>query len=303
MKVRKTVFGSKSEKKLFNTLNSRWSKDYDLYPSLPLSCIIENPEPSLSPSEVKFFYKTSIDFTLCTKNGWPILSIEFDGLGKGFSRHGEYIKIEESSDPHRKLKLDLKLRVAKDLGYPLFVISYEEIEAIDQDLSLTIVDGIIGQTLAKKEFNSAIQNLYNENREQIESLPPSSQQDYVQDLVTDAETLAALKYDPIAKLEAEIEGEAFRKGIVESFRFYFLNDPKLPDGDMFNSKVMKERVKLIKEAKRVGCRIIVKTPKVVIVKTIWLRNFEDSILSPLSIASNIAHLLAFKQALDIVKTE
>ena len=70
--------------------------------------------------------KTSIDYTLCTKDGQPILSIEFDGLGEGFSRQGEYHQQTATVDPYRKLKMDFKLRIARNEAYPFFVVSFEE---------------------------------------------------------------------------------------------------------------------------------------------------------------------------------
>ena len=136
MKIRKSIFGSKSEYGLFRTLQNRWSKNFDLWPSLPFSNIVEldKYEPSLSSKEREFFYNTNIDYTLCTKDGSPVLSIEFDGLGKGFSRNGEYIQIEESLDPYRKLKFDLKITIANKLDYPFYVIAFEESEVLEPNL-------------------------------------------------------------------------------------------------------------------------------------------------------------------------
>jgi hypothetical protein len=101
MKIKRSIFGSPPEYKLFISLQNRWSHNFDLWPSLPFSSIVEldQTEPSLKENERKFFFNTNIDYTLCTKDGLPILSIEFDGLGKGFSRNGEYIQVKESRDP------------------------------------------------------------------------------------------------------------------------------------------------------------------------------------------------------------
>src|SRR5437667_9480633 len=147
--IRKSVFGSRGEKELFTSLHSQWGPKFDLWPSLPLAQIIdvESAGHYLKEKERDFFLKTNIDYTLCTRSGRPILSIEFDGLGKGFSRRGEYVQQAATADSHRKLKLDLKLKVAKNEKYPFFVVSFEESKALDQNTNLTIVDGIIGQVL------------------------------------------------------------------------------------------------------------------------------------------------------------
>lgn len=304
MKIKKTVFGSKSEYKLFRALQNRWSKDFDLWPSLPFSSIIEldKPESFLNIREREFFYDTNIDFTLCRKNGSPVLSIEFDGLGKGYSRNGQYIQIEESCDPYRKLKLDLKIKIANKLEYPFYVIAFEESKELAPDLNLTIVDGIIGQVLAKKEFQKKVEADYDENREMIESLPDSVQREYIQDLVLSAETISELEIDPIAKLASKYEFEATENGIAKRYSIEYLNDPPFPEGDPFEDITMLEkRIELMQNAARVGCRIIINTPKIEIMETVWIRNFEDKFISPLHIANNIAELIAFKRALDLKK--
>ena len=164
--------------------------------------------------------------------------------------------------------------------------------------NLTITDGIIGQVLAKKEFRKMTETLYDDYRETIEALPPSSQREYVQDLVLDAETVAELKWDPIAILASKLEYEAYEKGIVKGYRAEYLNDPALPDGNLYDASVVQKRVEMVKNAVRVGCRITAKTSGNPVVETVWLRNFENAMVSALHIASNIAELLAFKRALD-----
>jgi hypothetical protein len=198
----------------------------------------------------------------------------------------------------------LKIKIAKKLNYPFYVISFEESKDLAPDLSLTIVDGIIGQVLAKKDFKESIKTLYNDHRERIESLPQSAQSEYIQDLVWDAEAIAELQNDRIAKLAAQYQGEAFDKGITKGYKTIYLNDPPLPEGDPIEDiTVLEKRIKIIKNAVRVGCRVIINTPKVAIVETVWVRNFEDEFISPLHIANNIAEMLAFKKASDLIKPE
>lgn len=305
MKIKKTIFGSDPEYELFKTLQNRWSKDFDLWPSLPFSCIVEleKSEPLLSAKERDFFYNTNIDYTLCTKSGSPVLSIEFDGLGKGFSRNGEYIQVEESRDPYRKLKLDLKIKIAKKLDYPFYVISFEESEELAPDLNLTIVDGIIGQVLTKNQFRKInLKDYY--DKEMLESLPQDAQREYIQNLIWDAERITELRSDPIAELGSKFLHEATKKGIINSWKEEFLSDHPLPEGDPFEDPtILEKRIDAIKNAVRVGCRIIINTSKVAIIEPVWVRNFEDDFISPSHIAKNIAELLAFKKVLDLIKKE
>jgi hypothetical protein len=48
------------------------------------------------------------------------------------------------------------VRLATEADYPLIVVSYQEKNVVTEDLHLTIVDGIIGQVLAKQYFATEI---------------------------------------------------------------------------------------------------------------------------------------------------
>jgi hypothetical protein len=306
MKVRKSIFRSRSEEKLFTKLQTGWSKKFDLWPSLPYSNIIdiEKTDNFLDEKELGYFYKTDIDYTLCEKRGTPLLSMEFDGLGKGFNRRGEYVQRDDSGDPYRLLNLNSKIELAKKASYPFYVISFEESETLDPNTNLSIVDGIIGQVLSKKEFEKLSRIIYEENRETIELLPSYSRNRYIQDLAWDAETIAELKWDPVGKLVAKLMHEITETGILQGMMIEFLDDREFPDGDPFEDKTfLEKRIEAFKKPERVGCRIIINTPKVAIIETVWLRNIQDDFISPLHMSCNIAQMLAFRKALDLIKVE
>ena len=111
MSIRRTIFGSHNERELFTSIESQWSeRGFVLYPSLPFANIFDITRLDVTAEERTFLFKTSIDYTLCTKDGQPVLSVEFDGLSHGFSRRGEYIAVRDapSNDPRRHWKLDLR---------------------------------------------------------------------------------------------------------------------------------------------------------------------------------------------------
>lgn len=148
MSVRRTIFDSHSERELFVAIDSHWSsRGFVLYPSLPFTNIFDVRQFDLSPEEKTFLFKTSVDYTLCTKEGKPIVTVEFDGLCHGFSRLGRYVGVRPapSNDPRRHWKLDLKVRLATEAGYPLVVVSYHEKNTVTEGSRLTIVDGRAAQ--------------------------------------------------------------------------------------------------------------------------------------------------------------
>ncbi len=111
----------------------------------------------MEDGEKDYLFKTDIDYTICDKNkDKPLMCIEFDGRSGGYNREGEYIQIK--NDPDRKRKLELKLRIANENDFPFFIISFPETEKTDlsEKLHLTVIDGIIGQTLAQIYFPSQV---------------------------------------------------------------------------------------------------------------------------------------------------
>ena len=83
-----------TRRELYRTLRTNWPR-WAIYPQLPFQAIIDfESSPSLSEKERAFLRHTSVDYTFCGKEDRPILSIEFDGLGDGFSRHAEYVQKE-----------------------------------------------------------------------------------------------------------------------------------------------------------------------------------------------------------------
>jgi len=296
MKLRKTVFGSKTEAKLYKSLVSRWSSKLSIYPNLPFSKIVQLDKNEFTLEERDYFYKTNIDFTICKLDDQPLFSIEFDGIGHGFSRDGKYVQTCNMTDPLRKRKMDFKLKVANKINFPFMIVSFEEIEFFDKEDSLTILDGIIGQILARKEFERRIGNVPAE----IESYHPDIRDEYIQDFISSSEVEAELMYDPIALKAAEMGQICFEFGI-SSYTFIPLTDPPLPDiKDLFDIKAIEARINAMKKTIREGCRVEINTSKGIIAQESWVRNFEGFGISPISIVRNIAEYLAFKKVLSML---
>lgn len=303
MKVRKTVFGSESEKDLYKTLSTNWSQKFDLFPSLPFASIIDINDAVLSDKERNYLYKTSVDFTLCTKRGNPIVSLEFDGLCHGFSRNGTFVEVVRNiRDPNRKWKMDLKLRVANEVKFPLFIVSYDEKVPIGKDLTLTIVDGIIGQFLAHRYSQVVIEKRIREYLDLYENLPTDEKYEVVQQIVTDTEVEAEFKWDPIVIEASRLASIARRNGMgwkKMSVRYH--HEPELPDydsSDPFNVEVLEQRIKSIEKAERVGVTVSIVTQKGEFSETVWVRNLVGYGVSPTSLAENIAELILCKNLLS-----
>ena len=95
------------------------------------------PDP-LWRNTTSYFFKTSMDYVLCTNEGRPLLAIDFDGMGRGFDRDGEYVQIEATKDRYRKSKFDFKLRYAIDNGFPYHIVASEEFNYLGDGIEFHI---------------------------------------------------------------------------------------------------------------------------------------------------------------------
>ncbi len=137
MRIKATVFGSYSERRLYRQIETAWADRFNVYHNLPLLNVLDVRKTEVSPGAWEFAKKTSLDITICKKGtDEPCLTIEFDGLGKGVSRDGVYFPYRNNlADPHRSRKLNQKVRWAVEAEYPMLVVSYPEAETDAMSLS------------------------------------------------------------------------------------------------------------------------------------------------------------------------
>jgi hypothetical protein len=138
MHVAQSLLASPGEEKLFSRLNATFA-------GLDGAWVTQTTFSELIKAERKevlalagglrdpfgWYLQTSVDLTFVLEHAQrPIFSIEFDGLGKGFSRDGIYLSGRPDPDPHRSQKLALKVRMAEDANYPLIVIGPDELQPV-----------------------------------------------------------------------------------------------------------------------------------------------------------------------------
>jgi hypothetical protein len=148
MRIRNSVFDSRSEQEIFRELDSRLNPKLRLMTQMGLRSLIHLDDAAvarLKPRHHRYFRQATVDFTFIYPDGRPLLSIEFDGIGGGYSRGRTYVGHRKTPDQRRDWKMRFKLAAAERVGHPLFVISGDEIEHLDTDSSLMLVDGIVGQ--------------------------------------------------------------------------------------------------------------------------------------------------------------
>ena len=160
--MNRSIFDSESENKLYRKLKSRWSRYVEVYPQILVRNVIGYHEiKSLDmPAEAKYYLlNTAFDFVVCElQTAVPILIIEFDGIGRGFSRDEQYVSnVVPLNDPYRKLKMERKLEACSFSIIPLVMLSFTECEFINRRTDmLMVLDAIIGQALECQYYNRNI---------------------------------------------------------------------------------------------------------------------------------------------------
>lgn len=297
MAIKKSVFGSRGEERGFRSIEHTWGEEYRLFPQVPFSALFEPDDTSRSGSN--FFFKTSVDYTLCTKGGLPLLAIDFDGLGRGFNRDGQYVEVETTTDPYRKLKFDFKLRYAMKSDFPYYIVASDEFKHVDHETNLTIVDGLIGYELAHKDFKERMPSVVEVHQDAIDNLAPHDRQEYIQNLVIEQEVTSDLKYNRITQktYEVQYKAEPPLRSLVRRWSHQNVHEPELPDlespGIFGSIESFKARLAAIKDIERVGCvYTLLDTPIGEVSETAWMRNIGH-ISQCLVITQDIAELLVW----------
>jgi hypothetical protein len=199
---------------------------------------------------------------------------------------------------HIGKKLELKLKIAMEHFFPFYIVSYNETQSLSysEKIFLTVLDSIIGQTIAKSSFQDTINQYLKESTDDLNSMNEWERNEYIQDLVTTTELELELTWDPIAKKAAEINEILFRNGISSCISAKFLSKPELPEiRDVFDIKGLENRIKVWDSIEWHGCEVSCETPNGVAIGRAFVRNFEGMV-SPITIVQNIAELLAFYNA-------
>ena len=301
MRVTTSVFDSRSEREVFTALRWGWSKKWALYPQLPLSKLIElEPDDRLrlTPGEEHYFYTANVDYTFCQATK-PVLTVEFDGIGGGFSRNGVYVPLRETDDPHRELKMGFKVRTAKAAGYPLFVVSFDEVVPVACDTSITILDSLIGGFLARRDFESRFREKIVEAKAELDAMNREDARLRVESIGIEAELDAAWENDPLVRAaweEVEKYADAWGGG---NFGWKWLDGPPVAGREEVAGRLMAPGPS---DADCVGCEMRVGLPDGEVVERAWIRNVGGDVagVAPWKNAENLARYVAFKKANELL---
>jgi hypothetical protein len=304
MKPRSTIFDSRSEREIFRAITGSWEPSYRVYPHIPYTSLIELDERMLQAVELSFLHKTTVDFVLTDAEGGPLLGIEFDGLGRGYSRDGQYLGfVDTPRDRARPWKLRLKTRVANDAQFPFIVVSYDEMALLDRNKDLIILHGVIGSFLSSKHLSARLAELVSENEDRLAEMSSGDAHDEIQDMILAAEIDLDMEWNPVTRRGVELQTEIRRVDPSARWRYSYLESPPrpshcspwLPD---FKPDTLKQWWDNIE---RLGCEYIVTTRCGVVARAVWVRNYQGVHLTPFGMLEELAQVVALNEALTLLR--
>ena len=178
---------------------------------------------------------------------------------------------------------------------------YEETNKLSADESFTILDGIIGKMLEKREFNNVFGEKIEESLEELEGLTdPIEIQAAVDWMGAGAEVETQYRFHPIAKKKWEYS-YLVTTHKSNSFRYAKPITVYEPHHDKYDYFPAED-----KELERIGCRVEIglKRPMLPVVELVWIRNLSTRDFSEVAIkmlAEEIAEYLAYKRAYSQIR--
>jgi hypothetical protein len=267
---------------------------------------IEFPIPlvpgTLGAGELGFLHTTTVDYVLTTPEGQPLLAVEFDGLGHGYSQDGRYVQSAPvRRDPSREWKLSLKVRIADEVHFPLMVISYDEKTELDPATGLTLAHGLIGEYLAYHHLHKGTHEpLFDDDEaDWLSRLPSDEQFEITQDRITAREVDADIRWNPVARLEARLMARLVRAGPGTSWSYRHLEDGDRPPecdlyGESFDARKLRE---WMDSRPRMGCEATVTTPQLTVTRSVWIRRVSTLGVDPICLVAQAACVLSTRAAL------
>jgi hypothetical protein len=280
-----SIFDSQAERELYRRLNFKWSRKVDVFAQVSCRSVFKDGKIrtlGLPEKGRQYLCGADLDFVVCQPStGEPILIIEFDGIGGGYSRDGKYVLMRAvENDPHRKLKLDRKLQAASATGIPMVVLSFEEVQVLtNRKHSHSVLDGVISHFLAAPMVHQYV-------GQAAASLGPDATDSQLQDAILGAELDAEYTHNPIARNILEMW-----KGLpISGHGFAFLRDRPGFVG-------MEHRITggLKKTGNSAQCKILVK-------HALYIRDFDAGGLSTLHVLNQLGEYCLLAKAHDEVGT-
>ncbi|MXZ90985.1 MAG: hypothetical protein F4W95_11595 [Chloroflexi bacterium] len=286
MSVKKSIFGSRSEERGFRSIEHTWGEKYRIIPQFPWSAIF-TPDPRWRDTS-NLFFKTSVDYLLSTDEGQPLLAIDFDGMGRGYDRNGEYVQVQPTEDPYRKAKFDFKLQYARSNEFPYHIVASEEFNKLGNGIELTVVDSIIGSIIARQRFLEEVQSrTFADVNEAM-----------------DLEIALEIEHSPIIQKTFEVmnqisaitgDDSAFYRKTKRPF-----SEPDLPDFELppwSNLEAFKHRLEAMEKSEERGCVVTLsETPVGEVSDVATVRNTGACVD-----VGEIAELLVYSKLLRLLK--
>ena len=320
-KKRSSILFSRKESLVLKSLEQRWAPQFRVYPNLPLSAVLDVDTQTLDQREKAFFYKTSVDYTICKASCEPVLCIELDGIGDGYEASGVYTSsVEYLTDDAREKRewmLNFKLRVCNEGGLPLIIVNLNDVSKLRGE-ELSLLDIFVSDILITQREcelrNEGISEVIREHgeitEEELETIDIGAGIDAEREFDIVEHRLLEIveqlhKHGVDVPFPVLFTGSHSSRGALRMQRFEYPPTPEYKGGGFMtldHLKWMREvRLPAFSKIKRIGC--VATYDRSATIKDIgggciWVTNGRD--VDAARIAQKIAVLMLYKSILQSV---
>jgi len=260
----RSIFGSGAERAAFEGLRSRVGSAVDIFPQVSAKRTVgfECIQRLSDEKERDYLLGAEFDFVVCKKpSGIPVLVIEFDGMGGGFSQGARYVGAPGSA-AGRHMKLEAKLRICAAAGIAAVVVALPETQPLDATCRLTALDVIVGEVVAAGILQASLDaNLV------------GSVADVEEREATFSTTKDPIKIE-LSRLLSALDAPRTDDGMI---KFHSPQHDRAGDG-------------------MVGCRTVIAFRGAEFTGTAYVRNIECAGFSAYGLAEDLSQLTAIKEA-------
>lgn len=157
MRVRSSILADDDGRR-YRRLNTAFGESFPVFPNVPIDRVVHldgSTDAGFNLTEQVLIEDATFCYVVCDQEHRPLVVIDCDTQGYGFNEHGRYVPLHPISEVEAAV-LATKAKVMRSLSMPYVIVGPECFDHVADGISLSIVEGLVGQILASQEFTRAM---------------------------------------------------------------------------------------------------------------------------------------------------